>query len=235
VHAPPRVRGGLVARLAVLLAGLLVFAVAVVAQLESRLGLSPWDVLHQGIAERTPLSFGVATVCVSVAVLGLAWMLGARIGIGTAANALLVGAFIEALTAIGPVDRLSESSLGVRIALLVVTMPLIGIGSALYLGAWLGAGPRDSLMVVGGQRTGLRLGVVRTGLELAALGVGYVLGGTVGVGTVVFALGVGPALEGGFWLLRRTPLADARSIRVPVASPDVAVSVAADVAGGDVR
>jgi uncharacterized protein len=207
VHAPPRVRGGLVARILVLVTGLFVFAAAIVAQLESRLGLSPWDVLHQGIARHTPLSFGLANVCVSVAVLGVAWLLGARIGIGTVANALLVGSFIQALTAIGPVDRLSEASLGVRIGLLASAMPLIGIGSALYLGAWLGAGPRDSLMVVGGERTGFRLGIVRAALELAALGAGYALGGTVGVGTVVFALGVGPALEGGFWLLRRTPLA----------------------------
>jgi uncharacterized membrane protein YczE len=207
VHAPPRVRGGLVARLAVLVAGLFVFAAAIVAQLESRLGLSPWDVLHQGIARHTPLSFGVANVCVSTSVLAVAWLLGARIGVGTAANALLIGAFVEALTAIGPVDRLSEASLGVRIGLLVAAMPLVGAGSALYLGAWLGAGPRDSLMVVGGERTGVRLGAVRAGLELAALGAGYALGGTVGVGTVVFALGVGPALEAGFWVLRRTPLA----------------------------
>ena len=110
VHAPPRVRGGLVARLCVLVAGLFVFALAVVAQLESRLGLSPWDVLHQGIARHTPLSFGVANVCVSVAVLAIAWLLGARIGIGTVANALLVGAFIQVLTAIRAVDRLSEAA-----------------------------------------------------------------------------------------------------------------------------
>jgi uncharacterized membrane protein YczE len=208
MHAPPRVRGGLVARLVVLVAGLFVFAAAIVAQLESRLGLSPWDVLHQGIARQTPLSFGLANICVSVAVLALAWLLGARIGVGTIANAILIGAFIQALTAMGPIDRLSDSSLGVRIGLLAAAMPLTGIGSALYLGAWLGAGPRDSLMVVGGQRTGRRLGIVRAVLELAALGAGWALGGTVGVGTVVFALGVGPALEAGFWLLRRTPLAE---------------------------
>src|SRR5438094_9460991 len=83
VHAPPRVRGGLVARLAVLVAGLFVFAVAIVAQLESRLGLSPWDTLHQGIARHTPLSFGVANLAVSLAVVVGAWLLGARIGIGT--------------------------------------------------------------------------------------------------------------------------------------------------------
>lgn len=204
MHTPPRVRGGLAARSASLVAGLFLFALAIVCQLESKLGLSPWDVLHQGIARQTPLSFGLANICVSVAVLGLAWLLGARIGIGTVANAVLVGSFIQALTAIGPVDRLSETSLGVRIGLLAAAMPLIGIGSALYLGAWLGAGPRDSLMVVGGQRSGRRLGIVRAVLELSALGAGWALGGTIGIGTVVFALGVGPALEA----LRQTPLAE---------------------------
>ena len=194
-----------------LVAGLFIFAVAIVLQLESRLGLSPWDTLHQGLSRHTPLSFGMASVVVSIVVLLLAWRLGARIGIGTVANAVLVGSFIQGLTAIGPVDRLSESSLGVRIGMLVVAMVLIGIGSALYLGAWLGAGPRDSLMVVGGERTGLRLGIVRAGLELLALAGGFALGGKIGVGTVVFALGVGPALEGAFWMLQRSGLA------VPVA------------------
>ena len=194
-----------------LVAGLFIFAVAIVLQLESRLGLSPWDTLHQGLSRHTPLSFGMASVFVSIVVLLLAWRLGARIGIGTVANAVLVGSFIQGLTAIGPVDRLSESSLGVRVGMLVIAMVLIGIGSALYLGAWLGAGPRDSLMVVGGERTGLRLGIVRAGLELLALAAGFALGGKIGVGTVVFALGVGPALEGAFWMLQRSGLA------VPVA------------------
>ena len=194
-----------------LVAGLFIFAVAIVLQLESRLGLSPWDTLHQGLSRHTPLSFGMASVFVSIVVLLLAWRLGARIGIGTVANAVLVGSFIQGLTAIGPVDRLSESALGVRIGMLVVAMVLIGIGSALSLGAWLGAGPRDSLMVVGGERTGLRLGIVRAGLELLALAAGFALGGKIGVGTVVFALGVGPALEAAFWMLQRSGLA------VPVA------------------
>ena len=220
MHAPPRVRGGLVARLVTLVVGLFVFAAAVVAQLESRLGLSPWDTFHQGISRHTPLSFGAAIVCVSVVVVAVAWLLGARVGIGTIANATLVGGFIQALTAIGSVDRLSEASLGVRIGLLVAMVPLIGIGSALYLGAGLGAGPRDSLMVVGGERTRLRLGVVRVALEFAVLAGGFALGGTIGVGTVVFALAVGPALEGGFWLLRRSPLADATALPVkPAVAP----------------
>jgi uncharacterized membrane protein YczE len=123
------------------------------------------------------------------------------------ANAVLVGVFIHALTSLEPLDRLSDSSLGVRIALLAASMALIGVGSALYLGAWLGAGPRDSLMVVGGERTGRRLGLVRAVLELLALAGGFALGGTIGVGTVVFALGVGPVLEAAFWALERSGLA----------------------------
>jgi uncharacterized membrane protein YczE len=137
-------------------------------------------------------------------VLAIAWGFGAKIGIGTIANAVLIGVFIQALAAIPQVDHLSDSSLGVRITLLAVSMPVVGLGSALYIGAWFGAGPRDSLMVVLGKRTGIRLGVVRTAIELCALAAGWALGGTVGVGTVVFALGIGPAVETGFWALQRS-------------------------------
>jgi len=205
VHVPPRVRGGLVSRSVTLVVGLFLFALGIVCQLESKLGLSPWDTLHQGIAKHTPLSFGAANVVVGLVVLAVAWALGAKIGVATVANAVLIGVFIQALTGIGWVHRLSEDPLGVRITLLVVAMPLFGIGSALYLGAWMGAGPRDSLMVVVGARTHLRLGVVRAGIEVLALVCGFALGGTVGIGTVVFAVCIGPALEAGFWLLRRSP------------------------------
>jgi len=206
MHVPPRVRGGLLARLVALVAGLVGFGTAVVLQLESELGLSPWDVLHQGISNHTPLSFGAANFAVGLVVIIVAWALGAKIGIATIANVVIVSLTIEGLTAIPAVERLSDQALGVRIVLLAVAMVLFGIGSALYLGAWLGAGPRDSLMVVLAARIHRRLGLVRAGIELAALAAGFALGGTVGVGTIVFALGIGPALEGGFWLLRRSPL-----------------------------
>ena len=219
MHTPPRVRGGLVARGAALIFGLFLFALAIVCQLESKLGLSPWDTLHQGIAKHSPLSFGVANICVGMVVLGIAWALGAKVGVGTVANVILVGAFIVALTEIPQVDHLSEDPLGVRIALLVVAMPLFGIASALYLGAWMGAGPRDSLMVVLGQRSGIRLGVVRAGIELCALALGWTLGGTVGIGTVVFALGIGPALEGGMWVLQRSRFGASSPAATPVPAP----------------
>src|SRR5262249_25042892 len=143
----------------------------------------------------------------------------AKIGFATFANAFFVGAFIVALTAIPQVDGLSEDPLGVRIGLLALSMPLYGLGSALYLGAWLGAGPRDSLMVVLGQRTGLRLGVVRAAIELCALVAGFALGGPIGVGTVVFALTIGPALEAGFWALQRSRFGATEPAPTPVAAP----------------
>src|SRR5256714_8278663 len=103
MRAPPRLRGGLGLRMAVLLSGLFLSWVGIVALLESRLGLSPWDVLHQGLARHSPLSFGAASIVVSVVVLVVAVLLGARVGIGTVANAVLVGGFIQLLTSIGAV------------------------------------------------------------------------------------------------------------------------------------
>lgn len=207
MRAPPVLRGGLAARLVLLVFGLALFAAGIVAFLESGLGLPPWDVLHQGIAERTALSFGEANIAVGVSVLALAWLLGARVGIGTFANATLIGAFVIGLTSLDAVDRLSEQPLALRVGLLAAGVVLTGIGSGFYLGAALGAGPRDSLMVVAAQRTSIRIALVRGGLELSALAAGLALGGTAGVGTVAFALLVGPAVEGSFWALQRTGLA----------------------------
>jgi uncharacterized membrane protein YczE len=211
VQTHPRLRGGLAVRLLVLVLGLFFFAAGIVAFLESRLGLSPWDVLHQGIARHSPLSFGLANIVVGIAVLTVAWLLGAKIGVATLANALLVGLFIELLTSVGAVDRLSDDSLGVRIALLALGVVLVGAGSGLYLGADLGAGPRDSLMVVGAQRTSLRIAFVRGALELGALLAGFVLGGTIGLGTVAFALLIGPSVEASFWAIERAGLAVRRA------------------------
>jgi uncharacterized protein len=193
-----------------------VFAIAIVFILESRLGLSPWDVLNQGLSKHTPLSFGMANVVVAVAVLFLGWSLGGRPGVGTIANALLVGSFIQGLTAIDAVTGLAHDGLVVRIPLLLLGIVLIGPGSALYIGADFGAGPRDTLMLVGARRSGRRVGLVRGVLEICALAIGIVLGGTFGAGTVLFALGVGPIVEASFALLQRSPLAAPTPTHTPV-------------------
>jgi uncharacterized membrane protein YczE len=204
---PPHIRGGPAVRTASLVAGLFLFALGIVVQLESGLGLGPWDVLNQGISERTPLSFGAANVAVGLAVLLAAWALGARIGPGTVANAILIGVFVDLLLEAGPLESLSEQSLGVRVALLVSAILLIGLGSGLYIGAAMGAGPRDSLMLVGARRTGVRIGAVRAALEVVVAAVGFALGGTVGIGTLAFAFGIGPAVELAFGALVRAGVA----------------------------
>lgn len=205
---PPVVRGGVPVRSAALASGLLLFAAGIVLILESGLGLSPWDVLNQGIADRTPLSFGVANIVVAFGVLMLAWALGARIGPGTVANAVVIGAAVDGLLAVDAVDRLSDASLGPRIGLLVVGIAVIGVGTGLYVGAALGAGPRDSLMLVLARRTGVRIGAVRALLEGSVAVLGFALGGTLGVGTLAFALGIGPAVELAFAGLVRVRLAE---------------------------
>lgn len=200
-------RGGHPARFASLVFGLFLFAAGIVALLESKLGLSPWDVLNQGIARHSPLSFGLANIAVGLVVLVLAWVLGAPPGLGTVANAVLIGLFIDGLVRLGPVESLAGTALGVRAALIPLGIALMGVGSAFYIGAAYGAGPRDSLMLVLSRRTGRRIGVVRAGLEAAALVSGFALGGTVGVGTLAFAVLIGPSVEASFWLLSKTPLA----------------------------
>ena len=200
-------RGGYAARALSLVFGLFLFALAIVLILESKLGLSPWDVLNQGIAKHTPLSFGMANVAVAVVVLAIGWSLGGRPGVGTVANAVLVGTFIQALTSLSALTGLAHDGLATRIPLLVLGIALIGPASAFYIGADFGAGPRDTLMLVGARRTRFRIGVVRGTLELIALGVGIALGGTFGIGTVLFAFLVGPIVEASFVLLASTPLA----------------------------
>ncbi|HEY6961239.1 MAG TPA: hypothetical protein VI408_05045 [Gaiellaceae bacterium] len=206
MHAAPRLRGGWVVRSIWLVTGLFLFSLGILAFLESKLGLPPWDVLHQGIARRTPLSFGLANELVAVVVLVLAWGLGARPGLGTVANAALIGLFVALVQPLHAVQHLAAWPLAARAGLLAGGLALFGIGSALYIGAGMGAGPRDSLMLVGAYRTHVRIGAVRAAIEASVLVAGFVLGGTVGVGTLVFAALIGPAVEGSFWLVTRTPL-----------------------------
>jgi uncharacterized membrane protein YczE len=213
-----------VVRLISLFLGLAVIAAAIAAQLESRLGLLPWDVLHQGIARRTPLLIGQANIVVALVMLAVAWALGQPPGLGTVANAIVIGWLVDVFLGIGWVDTLSETSLGVRALLLGAGLVGFAIGSTLYIGAAFGAGPRDSTMLALSRRTGRRIAVVRGSIELTALAIGWLLGGTVGVGTAVSAIVVGPAVEGGFWLAIR--LGVARRAPAPADAPQAALGPA---------
>lgn len=208
MHVPPLIRGSVLIRSVSLVLGLFLFALGIVFLLESGLGLPPWDVLAQGISDRTALSFGTANVVIGVIVLVVAWALGARIGPGTVANAVLIGLFVDGLETMDVIRALSEGSLASRIVLMVSGILVIGVGTGLYVGAGMGAGPRDSLMLITSRRTGVRLGATRAAIEVAVAVVGFALGGTVGIGTVAFAFGIGPAVELSFWLLEKSPLAE---------------------------
>jgi uncharacterized membrane protein YczE len=201
VIEPPLIRGGGALRGLSLVVGLFLFSFGIVLQLQSELGLSPWDVLNQGISDNTSLSFGTANIVVALVVLAVAWALGARIGIGTVANAILIGLFVDGLLRLDAIDSLAGHGLGVRIALLVAGIAIIALGSGFYLGAALGAGPRDSLMIVASRRSRIRIGITRAALEIGAATIGFALGGTLGIGTVAFAFGIGPAVELAFALL----------------------------------
>ena len=204
-HTAPRFRGGTATRFVVLIAGLFIFAVGIVCLYEARLGLSPWDVLNQGIAKHSPLSFGEANICVGVTVLSLAALLGARVGVGTVANATLVGTFVDQLLRSGWVTDRVHDSLTLHIVYVALGIALMGIATAIYIGATFGAGPRDSLMLVLSLRTHVRIGIVRALLEATALVAGFLLGGKVGVATLVYVVAIGPAVEASFALAERSP------------------------------
>lgn len=175
-------------RLTQLLVGLALYGVSLALVLRAGLGLAPWDVLHQGLAEHLGTTIGQMVVAVSFVVL-LAWLpLRERPGFGTFANAVLVGVFVDlTLLVLDPVQ-----SLPVRVLLLLGGVLLNGLATALYIGASLGPGPRDGLMTGLVRRTGRSVRLVRTLIEVTVLVVGFLLGGTVGVGTVLYAVAIGP-------------------------------------------
>jgi uncharacterized membrane protein YczE len=207
VKDAPRLRGGLPVRLVALFGGLMLFGLAIVFMLESRLGLPPWDVLHFGIAQHTPLSLGVSGIVVGLIIVAVTWLEGTRPGFGTIANVIVIGVTIDVLRSFDAIDGLSGSVLPVRIGLLVAGVLLFGVGSAFYIGAGMGAGPRDSLMMLLSRRTGKRIGLVRGAMEITVLLCGLALGGIAGIGTVTLALLVGPVVELAFWLLVKLRLA----------------------------
>ncbi len=189
-------------RLVVLVAGLFCFALGIVLTLQSRLGLGPWDVFHQGLANRTGLSFGRASIGVGFGILLLAWALGIRPGVATVLNMILVGAFIDLILWLGLVPDFAGRPWPLRLAVDVAGVAVVGIGSAFYIKASLGAGPRDGLMLGLARRAGGRVAPVRAAIELTVLAAGILLGGTAGLGTLIFALGIGPAVGLAFRLFR---------------------------------
>ncbi|MEU7479985.1 hypothetical protein AB0A63_28625 [Lentzea sp. NPDC042327] len=175
-------------RLPQLLAGLWLYGASMALQIRATLGLNPWDVLHEGLTERTGLSFGLITAITGVLVL-LAWIpLRQKPGVGTIANVVVIALAVDATLAILPAPQ----GLVPRIVFLALGIVLNAVAFAAYVGSRLGPGPRDGLVTGFCRRTGLSLRLTRSVLELLVLGTGWLLGGTVGIGTVLYALGIGP-------------------------------------------
>jgi uncharacterized membrane protein YczE len=178
----PRLR-----RLAQLFAGLTLYGVSDSMLLLAGLGLDPWDVLHQGLSRRIGLGVGTWAIIVGGAVLLLWLPLRQRPGVGTVCNVVVVGAVIDLVLAVVHAPH----GLLARVVILLAGVFLNGVATGAYIGAGLGPGPRDGLMT-GWARRGHSIRVVRTAIELSALAIGWLLGGSVGVGTVIYALAIGP-------------------------------------------
>jgi uncharacterized membrane protein YczE len=178
-------------RLVQLYAGLVLYAVSMALLVRSGLGVMPWDVLHQGLARQLGWSLGVVTMVVGALVL-LAWVpLRERPGLGTVSNVVVIGLALDAALAVLP----EPSSLPLRVALVGLGIVLNAVATAAYIGVHLGPGPRDGLMTGLVRRSGRSVRLVRTSIEVAVVAVGWLLGGTLGVATVLYALAIGPLVH----------------------------------------
>ena len=209
-------------RLVQLFVGLALYGVSLAFVLRAGLGLAPWDVLHQGLAEITGLTVGQMVIAVSFVVLLLWIPLRERPGFGTFANAVLVGVFVDlTMLVLGDADAWVW-----RVVLLLSGVLLNGLATALYIGASLGPGPRDGLMTGLVRRTGRSVRLVRTSIEVTVLVVGFFLGGTVGVGTLLYAFAIGPIAHALLPLLTVAPrpAADVPVSRAVPPRPDADVA-----------
>ncbi|WP_461167316.1 membrane protein YczE [Tsukamurella serpentis] len=178
-------------RLIKLLVGLWLYGTAMAVILRAGLGNMPWDVLHQGLAGRLGISVGLVTVVVGALVLA-AWVpIRQRPGFGTVANVIVIGVAFDVMAPLLP-DR---PALAVAIVMMLGGIVLNAFATVLYIGAGMGPGPRDGLMTGLVARTGGSVRVVRTAMEVAVVAVGFALGGTLGIGTVLYAVGVGPLIQ----------------------------------------
>ncbi|MEV8555687.1 hypothetical protein AB0478_04300 [Streptomyces sp. NPDC051917] len=205
-------------RLIQLYAGLALYGASSALLVEADLGLEPWNVLHQGLAELTGLTIGVVSIIVGAAVLLLWIPLRQRPGLGTVSNVFVIGLAMDATLALVP----DAHSLAVRVPLLLAGIVLNGAATGLYIAARFGPGPRDGLMTGLHRRTGRSIRLMRTGIESAVVVTGFLLGGTIGVGTVLYAVSIGPLAQL-FLRVFAVPSASSRSTLVAGVSPERAI------------
>lgn len=188
-------------RLARLILGLFFYGAGTYLSVQGNVGLTPWDAFAMGITNLLPISFGTAVIVVGLAILVVDLFLREKIGVGTILNTLLIGVFVNMIEGWGIIPKMQSFLPGVL--MLLLGQCVICVGSVLYIGAALGCGPRDALMVALGKRfSKTPIGVIRALIEGSALFFGFLMGAKVGVGTVVAVFGIGFILEGTFRLFR---------------------------------
>jgi uncharacterized membrane protein YczE len=183
--------GRLGRRLPQLLGGLALYGMSMAMLVRADLGLDPWDVLHQGLSHYLPLSFGTVTIVVGALVLLLWIPLKQQPGLGTVSNVIVIGLAAD----LGLWLIATPDGLAVRIVMMVSAIVLNGLAGAIYIGSQLGPGPRDGLMTGLAARTGRSLRLVRVAIEVTVLVIGVILGGTIGIGTILYALAIGPLVQ----------------------------------------
>jgi uncharacterized protein len=186
----------LVTRILRLFAGLFLYAVGIVMTINANIGLSPWDVFHQGLSKNINITMGQASIYVGMIIVLLNYVLGERLGWGTIGNMLFIGIFMDILM----INNLIPSFQNIILKLLIAAagMFTIGVASLLYLGAELGSGPRDGLMLALTKKTGKSVSFIRNSIEISVLIIGYFLGGFLGVGTLIMALAIGHFVQFAF-------------------------------------
>lgn len=180
--------------------GLFLYAVGIVFTINANLGLSPWDVFHQGISKITGITMGQASIIIGLLIVILDWLLGERVGVGTVLNMLFIGIFMDLLMLNHLVPTFNN--IVARAIMMILGMAIIGIASYFYIGAGLGSGPRDGLMVSLTKKTNKSVRFIRNCIEFTVLVIGYFLGGTVGFGTLIMVVGGGYFVQFAFKIFR---------------------------------
>jgi len=195
--------GKIALRFSKLILGLFLYALGIVLTIQANIGYGPWEVFHVGLSAATGLSIGGASIIVGLIIVVITGLMGERIGIGTLLNMLLIGFFLDLLLAIGLIPRIENTLVGIIV--LIIGLYVISLGSFFYIGSGFGAGPRDSLMVALTRKLRWPIGLIRSLIELTATIFGWMLGGMVGIGTLISGFAIGFCVHSSFKLLKFDP------------------------------
>ena len=193
----------IVLRFSKLIFGLFLYAVGIVLTIKANIGYGPWEVFHVGLGKTIGISIGNASIIVGLIIIVITVLMGEKVGVGTILNMILIGLFLDILLISNIVPIIENIYVGILV--LVLGLYIISIGSYFYIGSGFGAGPRDGLMVALTRKTKLPIGVIRSIIELIATIIGWLLGGMVGIGTLISVIAIGFCIQSTFRLLKFNP------------------------------